>query len=340
MLRKNRQSTFGYLAVIVFLLLIPLWLKHQYYLHVLVIMFMFSIPALGLRLIWRTGHVSFAQAGFMAIGGYTSSILAKFLGFNSWLALILGGILTAIIAVAIGIPTLRLKSSYFFLVTYAMGEVIRLTFLYLWTPVFGGAIGITGVPRPDPIAIPGIFRLAFLTKGSFYYLVLFFLFVTVLVMHRIDKSRIGATLQAIRDAEDLAKAVGIPTMRHRVFAFATACFFAGIAGGFYAQYHSQVSPLSFTNIVSMEIFAFVVVGGGGHVLGPILGTIMLKGIGEGVRGVGPYEIIVSGILMMLVMIFMPEGMLGVPKAIAALFRKRIKTPESSLEVTSEPAARN
>lgn len=338
MLQRNWKKLFGYRALVIFLILIPLWVKHQYYLHVIIIMFLFSIPALGLRLIWRTGHVSFAQAGFMAIGGYTSAILVKFLGFNFWLAWLMGGILAAIIAIAIGIPTLKLQSSYFFLVTTAMGEVTRLSFLYLWTPVFGGAIGITNVPRPNPIAIPGLFRVEFVTKTSFYYLLLFVLIITVVVMRRIDKSRIGATLQAIRDAEDLARAVGMPTMRYRVFAFATACFFAGIAGGIYAHYNTQVSPLSFMNLVSMEIFAFVVVGGAGHVLGPVLGTILLKGIGEAVRGVGPYEIIFSGALMMLVMIFMPDGLLGLPKAVSTFIRKRFGTLKSRTEVNGGPTA--
>ena len=111
MLQRNWKKLFGYRALIIFLILIPLWVKHQYYLHVIIIMFLFSIPALGLRLIWRTGHVSFAQAGFMAIGGYTSAILVKFLGFNFWLAWLMGGITAAIIAIAIGIPTLKLQSS-------------------------------------------------------------------------------------------------------------------------------------------------------------------------------------------------------------------------------------
>lgn len=335
---KTWKESYSYLAAIIVLVLIPLWVKNQYYLHVFIIMFLFCMPALGLRLIWRTGHVSFAQAGFMAIGGYVTAILVKYVGINGGLALFSGGAVSALIAIAVGIPTLKLKSSYFFLVTSALGEVIRLVFLYLWTPVFGGAIGITNVPRPSPIMIPAVFKLEFATKTSFYYLLLFFVILTVAVMRRIDKSRVGATLQAIRDADNLAKAVGIPTMQYRVFGFATASFFAGIAGGLYAFYTTQVSPLSFTNLVSTEIFAFVVVGGGGHVLGPVFGTILLKGIGEAVRGVGPYEIVASGALMILVMIFMPTGMVGVPKMLSTFIRKRFGTSKKNVEVKNEPDA--
>ena len=268
----------------------------------------------------------------MAIGAYTTAILVKDLGISFWLALPLGGITAAVIAMLIGIPTLKLKASYFFLVTFAMGEVIRLTFSYIWTPVFGGPSGISKIPPPDPISIPGLFTLEFVTRGSIYYLVLCTLLIAVLVMYRIDKSRIGAAILAVRDAEDLAEAVGIAAMRYKVFAFSTACFFAGIAGGIYAHYLSQVSPVSFTILQSVDFLAFVVVGGSATVLGPVLGTVLLRTIGAAVRGVGAYEVIFSGVLMILVIMFMPEGMLGVPRAVSSFIRRRLGSFRGSKEV--------
>ena len=186
-------------------------------------------------------------------------------------------------------------------------------------------MGIVNIPAPNPILIPGLPVVEFVTKTPFYYLVLCVLLLTVFVMYRIDKSRIGAAILAIRDAEDLAEAVGIATMRYRVFAFSTGCFFAGIAGGIYAHYTTVICPVSFSMIQSIEFLAFVVVGGSATVLGPVLGTILLKGIGEAVRGVGAYEIIFSGALMILVMMFMPEGMLGVPRAVSSFVRRRLSS---------------
>ena len=122
----------------VVLLLLPFLLTNQYYLHVVIIMLLFSIVSLGMWLIYRTGQVSFAQAGFMAIGAYTVACLTKYLGFSFWIALPLAGVVAAVVAILVGIPTLKLRGSYFFLVTFAMGEAIRQIFNYLWIPVLGG----------------------------------------------------------------------------------------------------------------------------------------------------------------------------------------------------------
>jgi len=327
------SRTLCYLAILAILISIPLWVTHQYYLHVLIIMLLYSIVALGLRLIWRTGQVSLAQAGFMAIGAYATSLMVKKLGFSFWLALPLGGVTSAVIAIAIGIPTLKLRGSYFFLVTFAIGEAVRLFLSYVWRPFFGGPNGIDKIQPPDTIFIPGLATLEFGSKISYYYLVLVVFIIIFLLMRRIDTSRIGSTILALRDAEDLAEAVGIPTMRYRVFAFATGCFCAGIAGGIYAPYHTQISPVSFTMIQSTEFLAYVVVGGGGNALGPVIGTVMLEFIGEVVRGVGEYEIVISGFLMILVMIFMPAGMLGLPKIIRSIKRRRSGINEDDLEIS-------
>ncbi len=332
------SRTLCYLAIFAILISIPLWVTHQYYLHALIIMLLYSIVALGLRLIWCTGQVSFAQAGFMAIGAYATSLMVKKLGFSFWLALPLGGVTSAVIAIAIGIPTLRLRGSYFFLVTFAIGEAVRLFLSYVWRPFFGGPNGIDKIPPPDKIVIPGLATLEFGSKTSYYYLVLVVFLVIIFIMRRIDTSRIGATILALRDAEDLAEAVGIPTMRYRVFAFATGCFCAGIAGGIYAPYHTQISPVSFTMTQSLEFLSNVIIGGGANVLGPVIGTVVVETIGEAVRGVGAFEIVFSGFLMIVVMIFMPDGLLGVPKAIRSFMRRRSGIIEDDLEVSGGTTA--
>ncbi len=319
---KIESKALCYLAILVILFSIPLWVTHQYYLHILIIMLLYSIVALGLRLIWRIGQVSLAQAGFMAIGAYATSLMVKILGFSFWLALPLGGVTAAVIAIAIGIPTLKLRGSYFFLVTFAIGEVVRLFFSYIWVPVLGGPNGLDKIPPPDAIVIPGLVTLEFGSKVSYYYLVLVVFLIIICIMQRIDISRIGTNILACRESEDLAEAIGIPTMRYRIFTFAAGSFCAGIAGGIYASYHTQISPVSFTMIQSTEFLANVVVGGGANVLGPVLGTVLLKSIGEAVRGYGEYEVIFSGFLMIVVMIFMPGGILSIPKYIRSFVRKR------------------
>ena len=171
----------GVLAAIV-LLTLPMLLENQFYLHHVTIIFLFSVVALGYWLIYRTGQVSFAQAGFMMIGAYTTACLTKYLDFSFWLTLPLAGVVTALVALAIGIPTLRLRGAYFFLITFAFGEIIRLFFNNAWEPGFGGTQGIHKIPDPSTIEIPYLFTLVFdktyAGNSSFYYLVLVFFIVT------------------------------------------------------------------------------------------------------------------------------------------------------------------
>jgi len=302
-----------------FFLTLPVWFKEIYYLHALVNFFLHSMVALGLRMLWRTGLVSFGTAGFMAIGGYMAGLLSKDMGVSFWLSLPVGGLVAATVGVLIGIPTLRLKSSYFFLISWATGEIIRLSFLYLFIPVFGGWQGFRRIPLPTAISIPGLLKIDFTEKVHWYYLAFFLMCLTVVIMRRIDNSRIGVTIGALQDAPDLCEAVGVPTMRYRVFAFAAACFFAGVSGAVYGSFNTFLHPESFTVLQSIETVSFVIIGGSLSVWGPILGVFVVKGIAMAVRGLGAYEVIVAGMMMILVMIFIPEGLSGLP----ARFRRAL-----------------
>ena len=308
------------------LLTLPMLVENQFYLHHVTIILLFGVVALGYWLIYRTGQVSFAQAGFMMIGAYTTACLTKFLGVSFWLALPLAGGVAAVIAVAVGIPTLRLRGAYFFLITFALGEIIRLFFNNAWTPVFGGVLGIHMIPDPSTIEIPYLFTLVFdktyVGKTSYYYLVLVFFVVTMLIMRQIDRTRVGKTIVAMRDAENLAEAIGVPTMAYRVFAFTFAAFFTGIAGGIYAAYHTYIDPVTFMIVHSIEYLSFLIVGGPGSVWGPLLGTAVVETIAELSRGYGLGEFVISGLLMMLVVLFFPAGIVGIPRAVTRFVNRR------------------
>ena len=315
----------GILSAIV-LVTIPMSLGNQYYLHVAIVILLFSVVTLGYWLIYRTGQVSFAQGGFMMIGAYVTTCMTKYLGFSFWFALPVGGVTAAVIAIAVGIPTLRLRGAYFFLVTFALGEVIRQFFNYTWVPVLGGVNGIQRIPGPGTIEVPYLFTLVFDTtyagKTSYYYLVLVFFVVTMLVMRRIDQTRVGRTIVGVRDAEDLSEAIGVPTMAYRVFAFAFAAFFTGMAGGIYAAYHSSIDPVSFLIVHSIEYLSFLIVGGPGSVWGPLLGTAVVEAIGEVARGYGLGEYVVSGFLMIVVVLFFPVGIVGIPRTVKRFVDRR------------------
>ena len=148
-----------------------------------------------------------------------------------------------------------------------------------------------------------------------YYLAFFLLCIAIVIMTRIDRSRIGMAIVALYDAPDLCEAVGVPTMYYRVFAFAMACFFAGVAGAVYGSFNTFLHPESLTIIQSIETVSFVIIGGAASVSGPILGVFVVKGIAMTVRGLGAYEIIISGLMMIFVMLVIPEGLSGLPRRV-------------------------
>ena len=266
----------GILCAVV-LLAVPMLLNNNpFYLHHITIIFLYSVVALGYWLIHRTGQVSFAQAGFMMIGAYTPAALMHHFDFNFWLALFLGGVVPAVVALVIGILTLRLRGAYFFLVTFAFGEIIRHFFLNVPEPIFGGIEGFKQIPGPGTIEISYLFTLVFDQSAegnvSYYYLALVFFVVTMLIMRQIDRTRVGKTIVGVRDAEDLSEAIGVPTINYRVFAFVFAAFFTGIAGGIYAAYHTYIDPVTFMIVHSIEFLSFLIVGGPTSVWGPLLGT--------------------------------------------------------------------
>ena len=139
-----------------------------------------------------------------------------------------------------------------------------------------------------------MFDTTYAGKTSYYYLVLVFFVVTMLVMRRIDRTRVGRTIVGVRDAEDLSEAIGVPTMAYRVFAFAFAAFFTGMAGGIYAAYHTFIDPVTFLIVHSIEYLSFLIVGGPGSVWGPLLGTAVVETLGEAGRGYGLGEFVISG----------------------------------------------
>ena len=315
----------GILCAIV-LLRLPMLLDNQFYLNHITIIFLFSVVVLGYWLIHRTGQVSFAQGGFMMIGAYTSAALMKHLDFNFWLALPLGGVVAAVVALAIGIPTLRLRGAYFFLITFAFGEIVRHFYMNAWHPIFGGLLGLNKIPGPGTIEIPYLFTLVFdktyAGKSSYYYLVLAFFVVTMLIMRQIDRTRVGKTIVGVRDAEDLSEAIGVPTLAYRLFAFVFAAFVTGFAGGIYASYFTFIDPVSFMIVHSIEHLSFLIVGGPTSVWGPLLGTAGVASLAEAGAGFGLGEFVISGFLMMLVVLFFPAGIVGIPRALKRFADRR------------------
>jgi len=316
--KLNRQKMI-IVSLVIIGFLFPGGIRDPYLLHILITIFIWSILALGIRLILLIGHLNAAQASFMGMGAYISGILAKNLGLSFWLCLPAAGIAASVIALGIGYPTMRIKHAYFVMATFGVTEVFRNIWM-LWTGLFGGPQGLLGIPRPDTINIAG-WAIAFTTKVPFYYLALILLLITVIVMRRLDASRLGMTLRCIPQAEILAECLGINVLGHKVLAFVIGSFFAGIAGAFWAHYSTYASPWDFTFQNSLYILIYTVMGGTSSVAGPIVGCFVMLALDELLRPVQQYMPIILGTILIGFLLFIPGGFITVPRAVRSLWKR-------------------
>lgn len=263
-----------------------------YYLRIIILIGINIILALGLNLITGvTGQLSMGHAGFMSIGAYTAAILTMQHGFPFWAALLAGACLAAFFGFLIGIPTLRLEGDYLAMVTIGFAEIIRVFFLNFEPG--GKAVGLYGMPQYTTFAIVWIIVI-----------------VVILLNVRLLDSRTGRALYAIRENEIAAEAAGINTTGLKVLAFTVGAFLGGLGGGLYAHYMSYIAPQDFGFMKSIEILNMVVLGGMGSIPGTILGTIILTIAPEMLRIVADYRLLFYGGLLVILMIFRPNGLLG------------------------------
>ena len=311
-------------ALVVLTGLIPVITQHPYYLHVFITIAVFTVVSLGVRLVLMIGQWTFGQAAFMTIGSYASAMLAGQLGWSFWAAMPVAGLIAAAAAALFGYPALRLTGAYFAMVTLVLNIVIRQ--IILVTPEFtGGSMGLrVDIRPPDPIPLPfGGGTIEFSDKTSYYYLIWLLGLAAVGIAHWIDRSPMGAVLRAVRQSEVLARSVGIDTAIYKLLAFVIACFFAGIAGSFYAHYLILAHPDAFSLWDSIYAVAYVVIGGTSTVLGPILGTALLIGGFELLREASAYQTVGYALILLLVTRFLPGGLISLgPMAAHRAARRR------------------
>ena len=263
-----------------------------YYLRILVLIGINIILALGLNLITGvTGQLSMGHAGFMSIGAYTAAIMTMQYAAPFWAALLAGACLAAFFGFLIGIPTLRLEGDYLAMVTIGFAEIIRVFFLNFEPG--GKAVGLYGMPT-----------------HTTFVMVWVIVIIVILLNAKLLDSRTGRALYAIRENEIAAEASGIDTTRMKVLAFTVGAFLGGLGGGLYAHYMSYIAPQDFGFMKSIEILNMVVLGGMGSIPGTILGAAILTIAPEMLRIVADYRLLFYGALLVILMIFRPNGLLG------------------------------
>jgi len=246
----------------------------------------------------------------MCIGAYTSALLAKNLDVPFEVSLLGGAVLAAAVGLAIGYPSLRLRGVYFAMVTVAFVEAIRLI-ASIWVPLTRGNAGLSGVPKPTVLGI------TLATKTSQYYLALFLMLVVLLILYKLEHSRLGLVWKSIGMADNLAQSLGVNIANYKLLAFTLGCFFAGVAGAFYAHFIRFLFPPEFGFLLATNILVYNFVGGRGHFVGPIVGAVFLSLLSEPFRG-SPYETIFFSLAMLLTILFLPGGLITLPGKLAGL----------------------
>ena len=249
-----------------------------------------------------------AHAAFFGIGAYTTALLTLNQHWSFWLAAPIGAVVAGLVAVAIGLPTLRLKGPYFVIYSMGFGEIVRLILLN-WQSVTRGPNGLPGIPAPDPINL-GFVKLTFESRMESYYLILFVLFGVLILYYNLVNSRIGRALRAIRNDYIAAQVMGIHIAFYRILAFAGGAALAGLTGALYSGYIRFISPDTFTSGESINILIMMVIGGMGTIVGPIIGAVAITYLLETMRVFAEYRLVIYGLLMFVVILYMPQGVAG------------------------------
>lgn len=294
---------FAAVAIALPLILYPLKASN-FYLHIVIMLGIFSIMANGLNLLLGfTGQASIGHAAFFGIGAYTTALLLMKLHLSFWLTLPLASCAAGLAGALIGYPALRLKGISFAIVTFAVGELVKMVFVN-WKGLTNGQDGLTDIPSP------AFWGLDFTTKLPYTYLVVVFTLFTFFLVDSLVKSRVGKAFISIREDEDLAASMGVNVMQYKVLSFVISTFLAGMAGALYAHYMRFINPADFTVATSMSLIAMVVIGGLGSILGPFVGSVVLLFLPEVLRPIKDYYYFIFGFILIVVMIFAPMGIMG------------------------------
>lgn len=297
--RKNILSLLILAGVI---LALPLGLGNSYYLNVLVFVGIYSLITIGLSLLMGyTGQISLGHAAFFGLGAYTSGVLSTKFGVSPWLALLAAIFVTGGIAFLIAAPALKLKGHYLAMATLAFGYIVFIVFNQA-SSLTGGPSGFGQIPR---------FRLGnFLLRSDvhYYYLVWSLVIVVLLVSLNIIHSRVGRALRSIHEGELTANIMGVNTAKYKIQVFVLSAVYASLAGSLYAHFITFLNPTPFGFHFSIVLVAMVAVGGMASVWGAMIGAALLTILPEYLRAFHDYDILIYGSILLLIMMFLPQGL--------------------------------
>ncbi len=272
------------------------------------------ILAVSLNLVTGfTGQFSLGHAGFMSIGAYTCAIINMHMNSTTGFLVgtLTGALLAMLVGILVGIPTLRLRGDYLAIATLGMAEIIRVLFLNM--KITNGAAGLFGIPR-----FTSWLWLYLFTAGS------------IILINNFIKSSHGRACISIREDEIAAESMGINTTKYKVMAFAIGAFFAGVAGALYSSYFYVIKPDLFGFLKSIDILVIVVLGGMGSLTGSVIAAVVLAVISTFLQSFTAVRMIVYAALLVIIMIFRPQGLMGT-KEINDLFKFKSRKKDERIE---------
>ena len=323
-----RNPYVGFLSFAVGLMCLPMVVTNEYYLGVLVVIAIHSIIVLGLDLLLGyAGQISLGHASFYGLGAYITGVLSVHLHWPPLAGLAVALPAVALIAWIIGVPTLKLHGHYLAMATLGFGIIIFIFFNELGD-ITGGPSGLTGI---EPM---NLFGMTFDSDREWYFLSVIFLLSVLLLSINVVRSRIGRALRAIHGSEAASGVLGVNISRYKVGIFVLSAIYAALAGWLYAHYITFISPSSFTFMFSVKLVTMVVVGSLGSLWGAIFGAALLTSMPEFLYVFHSYETLVFGTILIIVMIFMPMGLLrGIEDLIIGLWHKTRKRIVGTQEET-------
>jgi branched-chain amino acid transport system permease protein len=296
-------------ALILLLLFLPWIFQATYTRHILVMSLIYSFSAMGLNVIFGfAGQAAFGQPAFFALGAYISSLLALKLGLPFSLCLLGTMVLSAGFGFIIGYPCLQLRGIYFGITTMAFAQILYYI-VSNWVGLTRGPMGLVGIPAAS-FRVGDLFQIEFNNELKYYYLVLAVSLLTLFFLARFMETRLGRAFVAIRENQELSSSIGIHPFWVKMIAFMLACMITSMGGSFYAHFVKFVSPVEFQWYFIGLTFIMVITGGIGTLVGPFLGGAIFTILPEIFRAVETYRNILVGSVLILIVIFFPEGVMG------------------------------
>jgi len=289
----------------------------------------YVLMGLGLNIVvGLAGLLDLGYVAFFAIGAYTVGLLTApapiTLQIGFWPALVFSVVLAAMSGILLGLPVLRMRGDYLAIVTLGFGEIIRVLIRSdMMAPFLGGPQGVRDITGPR------ILGYSLSSEKAYLYLIILGIIMTIFFTRHLQNSRVGRAWMAMREDETVAQAMGINTLFYKLMAFATGAAFAGVGGALFAARNQYTGPADHGLMVSINVLCLLIVGGMGSIPGVIVGAFVLKGLPEILRELDLYRLLVFGGLLVVMMIWRPEGLWPAP-------RRRLELHEDDVELAAEP----